>query len=69
MSSMKTLLVRFGQVRVGLRSYVGTVMHCARERRRWTCNSGGFVAINGDCLVSVFLHESYAFLVSFNLLC
>lgn len=55
-------MTRFGQVPVGLRSYVGTVLHTHTESgAEWAYNAGGFVAINGDCPVSVFLHESYVY--------
>ncbi|KAF8310836.1 hypothetical protein DL93DRAFT_2061751 [Clavulina sp. PMI_390] len=56
---MNTLLVRWGQVPTGLRSYVSTIIHSyTATGAEWAYSSGGLTAIAGDCPVSVFLHES-----------
>lgn len=51
------ILYRFGQIPVGVRSYVGSML--AVNAGSCSAGSGGdFIVFNGDCPESVFVHES-----------
>lgn len=54
---MDTIVDRFGSVPPGIRSYVGSLL--AVNAPSCSAGSGGdFIVFNGDCGVSVFVHEA-----------
>lgn len=51
------ILYRFGQIPVGVRSYVGSML--ATPSSSCSAGSGGdFIVFNGDCAESVYNHEA-----------
>jgi len=55
--NMDDLMNRFGQIPVGLRSYVGSAL-AINAASCSSGTSGDFIVVQGDCAVSVFIHES-----------
>lgn len=56
--STDDIVYRFGQISVGLRSYVGGML--ATNAGSCSAGSGGdFIVFRGDCPESVFVHEAY----------
>lgn len=56
--SMDQLQERLGQVPVGIRSYVGVAIATAQDSCSAVTINGQWIRFQGDCPVSVFLHES-----------
>lgn len=55
--STDDIVYRFGQISVGLRSYVGSIL--ATNAGSCSAGSGGdFIVFKGDCAESVFVHEA-----------
>lgn len=61
--STDDIVYRFGQISVGLRSYVGSIL--ATNAGSCSAGSGGdFIVFKGNCPESVFVHEAYVILCS-----
>ncbi|KAH7105496.1 hypothetical protein BKA62DRAFT_766859 [Auriculariales sp. MPI-PUGE-AT-0066] len=56
--SLDQMEERFGQVPVGIRSYVGAVLATNAGGCSAVCFNGNFIRFHGDCPMTVFLHES-----------
>lgn len=55
---MDAIQHRFGQVPVGIRSYVGAVLATKADGCSAVTFDGSFVRIHGDCGMTVYLHEA-----------
>jgi len=56
--SLDQMQERFGQVPVGIRSYVGAALATKADGCNAVCFNGNFIRFHGDCPMTVFLHEA-----------